>query len=135
MFEIMPYHYDQNLFRLFDQMLDLPNQMGQIRTDIIDEGENYLLLAELPGFKKEDIKIEIYENYLIIMANHKRKNEVHENNFIRRERIYGSFCRRFEISDTDKDRITASYQNGILSIRLSKTNPAYKEASKRVDIQ
>ncbi len=111
------------------------SRVSTFRTDIQDHKDAYLLEAELPGFSKEEIKLSLDGDLLTISAEHESrreekedKNEAAEGNaekkdapaYVRRERFYGSFSRSFNISEIDTDGIEASYENGILSVRLPK---------------
>ena len=128
MFGMIPFEYrDRNLFNAFDNFersffgnssVDLP----AFRTDIRDAGDKYLLNAELPGFNKEDISLDIKDGILTITAEHNESNDQKDDkgNYIRRERRYGSFRRSFDISGIDENTISASYQNGILELSLPK---------------
>ena len=128
MFGMIPFEYrDRNLFNAFDNFersffgnssVDLP----AFRTDIRDAGDKYLLDAELPGFNKEDISLDIKDGILTITADHNESNDQKDDkgNYIRRERRYGSFRRSFDISGIDENTISASYQNGILELSLPK---------------
>ncbi|WP_394273568.1 Hsp20/alpha crystallin family protein [Butyricicoccus sp.] len=128
MFGMIPFEYrDRNLFNAFDNFersffgnssVDLP----AFRTDIRDAGDKYLLDAELPGFNKEDISLDIKDGILTITAEHNESNDQKDDkgNYIRRERRYGSFRRSFDISGIDENTISASYQNGILELSLPK---------------
>ena len=128
MFGMIPFEYrDRNLFNAFDNFersffgnssVDLP----AFRTDIRDAGDKYLLDAELPGFNKEDISLDIKDGILTITAEHNESNDQKDDkgNYIRRERRYGSFRRSFDISGIDENTISSSYQNGILELSLPK---------------
>jgi HSP20 family protein len=93
---------------------------GTFRTDIMDKGDKYLLQAELPGVKKEDIQIDIDGNDLIVSVSREERKEEKQENFLRRERISGSYCRRFDVSNVDVDNIAASYKDGVLELSLPK---------------
>lgn len=96
------------------------NLFNGFHTDVIDKGDSYKLQAELPGFNKEDIHIDINGDYLTISAEHKEEVKENKENFIRQERYYGSFQRSFNISNVNTNEIDASYQDGILEIKLPK---------------
>jgi len=96
-------------------------------TDIRDEGDHYMLEAELPGFKKEDISLDLKEGILTITATHNEECQVEEGTYIRRERRFGSFQRSFDVSGIDERGITAGYDSGVLSVRLPKVKPAEPE--------
>lgn len=94
-----------------------------MRTDIEDDGNNYLLKIEVPGIKKEDIKISLEEGYLSI--GYKLKNEVKEGSGkrIHTERTEGFYRRDFFVGyDTRKEDIKASMDNGILSVIVPKNS-------------
>lgn len=95
------------------------------RTDIKENEKEYLLEADLPGFKKEDIHIDINEDYLTIQAERhsSHENEDEKKNYVRCERSYGSYARSFDISGIDADKITAKYDNGVLTLTMPKKEP------------
>lgn len=142
MFTLMPFErknselsnyfddFDKAFFRGFPEM----SRLSEFRTDIVDKGDSYALEAELPGFDRQDIKISIEDDMLTISAEHKENKEEKDKNYLRRERRYGSFCRRFDISGIKADAIDASYNNGVLELTLPKQQPVQK-ASRSVEIK
>ncbi|MCI6889285.1 MAG: Hsp20/alpha crystallin family protein [Ruminococcus sp.] len=92
------------------------------KTDIRDEGEKYVMEAELPGFTKEDIKLDINGSYLVLTAEHKNEKDEKDDKgkYIRRERSYGSYTRSFDLTGVDTENISAEYMDGILKIDLPK---------------
>lgn len=126
-----------NIFNDFDK--DFFNDtmpMNTCRTDIKDEGDKYVMEAELPGFDKEDITLDINGSYLVISAEHKSENEQKDDkgHYIRRERAIGSYKRSFDISDVSAESISAKYKNGILMIDLPKKK-AEEPVTKRLEIK
>ena len=103
-----------------DDMLSKFNSSGSFKTDIKETPEEYIVHAELPGVKKEDIKIDYNNNYLTISATRNNESEEKKDNYIRRERSYGSVSRGFYISNVNKDSIKAKFDNGVLNIELPK---------------
>ena len=103
-----------------DDMLSEFNSSGSFKTDIKETPEEYIVHAELPGVKKEDIKIDYNNNYLTISATRNNESEEKKDNYIRRERSYGSVSRGFYISNVNKDSIKAKFDNGVLNIELPK---------------
>ncbi|MBR2304124.1 MAG: Hsp20/alpha crystallin family protein [Ruminococcus sp.] len=125
MFALTPFErrsYDLfNAFHDFEDDFFNSPQLRSFRTDIKDEGDKYLMEAELPGFEKEDIKLDITGNTLTLSAEHKSDTEdKKEDNYIRRERSFGSYQRSFDLTGIDADRIEAEYKNGILELSLPK---------------
>ena len=106
------------------------------RTDVEDTGDAFKLEAELPGFKKEDIKIDVEDDCLTISAERKvdedKKDE--KNNFVKRERYYGSYSRSFDVSGINIDGIEASYTDGVLTLTMPK-KAAEVPASRRLEIK
>jgi len=107
---------------LFDDFFDFPSfpRRDLMRTDIKKVGDNYQIDVELPGFNKEDIKINLDNGYLTISA---RRDESHEEKrddetIIRSERYYGEISRSYYVGDIDESTISAKYNNGILTVLL-----------------
>ena len=113
---------------------DYCRTMNDFKTDIIDNGDSYLLQAELPGYDKSEIGIKLDGDYLTISAEHKEENEEKKDNFIRRERRIGSYSRSFDITGIDAEKITAEYNNGVLDVTLPKVS-ADKKEPKQIEIK
>ncbi len=101
--------------------------------DIVEEKDKYVVKADLPGLKQDDIKIELTDNVLSISG--ERKNERSEEDKSKKyyyyERIYGSFERKFILpNDADVEKIKAKYENGVLMIDIQK-----KESKKPKEIK
>ncbi len=103
-----------------DDMLSKFNSSGSFKTDIKETPEEYIVHAELPGVKKEDIKVDYNNNYLSSSATRNNESEEKKDNYIRRERSYGSVSRGCYISNVNKDSIKAKFDNGVLNIELPK---------------
>ncbi|MCF6460122.1 Hsp20/alpha crystallin family protein [Clostridium sp. Cult3] len=119
----MPREFRWDFDRMFDSMLQEFDDMGSyypLRVDVKEKDKEYLLEAEIPGVDKEDIYLEIRDDILTIAV--ERKEEVNEDkeNYIRRERRYGSFKRAFYVDDVEQDKIKAKFKNGILKVKLPK---------------
>ena len=142
MFGMLPFdRRDDNLFNMFDNFErkffgNTAANLPAFRTDIRDQGDKFLLEAELPGFDKEDIQLELTDGILTIKAEHKENSEEKNDKgeFVRRERRYGSFSRTFDVSGIDENAITASYKSGILELSLPKQAPVVP-ASRQISIQ
>ena len=134
--------FERNTFDLFNAFNDFDKDFfgryttPRFKTDLRDEGDKYVMEAELPGFEKEDIKIDLNGEYLVISAEHKAETEEKDDNtkYIRRERRFGSYKRSFDISDVETEAISAEYKNGILTIELPKKKPS-EPVAKRLEIK
>ena len=111
-------HFEKNFFN------DFPSAVSDIKTDIIDKGDHYILEAELPGFEKDDIKIDVDGDYLIIRAEHNAEKEDKKHHYLRQERSYCTISRSFNISDVKENEIKAEYKNGLLKLNLPKAEGA-----------
>jgi len=144
MFEMMPFNrsHGVDLYHPFRDLEELErslftnNGLNAFRTDIRDTGDAYVLEADLPGMKKEDIHIDIDGDRLSISAERNAVKEEKDENggYIRCERSYGSFSRSFDISGIRAEEISAAYEDGVLKLTLpkqSKTVPA----SRRLEIK
>ncbi|WP_040330476.1 Hsp20/alpha crystallin family protein [Clostridium ihumii] len=117
-----------------DDFLTSSNMMGNFKADIKETPNEYIIDAELPGIKKEDITIDYKNNYLTVSANRQEVIEENNDNYIRKERHYGNFSRSFYIDDIDKISVNARFDNGILSIVLPKLNNKFIDNSTRIRI-
>ena len=94
-------------------------------TDITERENDFLVKVELPGVKKEDVKITLHDGALTIRGEKKLDTESKDANYHRVERSYGSFQRTFALPTSVKaDNVDASFEDGILSITLPKQEEA-----------
>jgi len=101
--------------------------------DIYETPDEVVVVAELPGVRKEDIGIEATEDTLEIRAEVRREEEVKEEAYYRRERYYKAFYRRLRLPVAVKpEGAKASYKDGILTVRLPK---AVVEKKHRITIE
>ncbi|MFH1067909.1 MAG: Hsp20/alpha crystallin family protein [bacterium] len=89
--------------------------------DITEDKKEYLITAELPDVKKEDVKVTVENGVLLITGERKFEREEKDKKIHRIERSYGSFLRSFVVPDNaDGSKITAEFKNGLLKVRLPK---------------
>lgn len=105
-------------------------------TDICEQNDQYLLNMELPGFKKEDIQMELKDGYLLVSATKNADTEEKDDqgHVIRRERYSGSCSRRFYIGDIKQEDVKASFDNGELKITIPKNTVKQVEEKKYLSI-
>ena len=144
MFELTPFVHNNHFLNSYDPFKAMEefeknffgHRFPAFKTDIRETENAYVLDAELPGFSKEDIHAEVRNGYLTIHAEHKTENEEKDekNNYLRRERSYGSFTRSFDLDGINSDEISASYKDGILTLTLPKATQKVEEG-RRLEIQ
>ncbi len=140
MFEMTPFtaknDFMPSLFDQFEKQLfgNFMSDFAPMKTDIVDKGDHYLVQAELPGFDKDDIEMSVDHNRLTIKAEHQTESEDKKENYIRKERSFGSYCRSFDIENIKADEIAASYKDGVLNVTLPKDNASHDEV-KKIEIQ
>ena len=101
------------------------------RLDVIDRDKEFVVRAELPGVEKEDVKVEIMGERLMIEAERKFEEEEEKENFYRHELGYGKLMRTVALPDeVDADNVHAELKEGILSIHLPKIRVAEKHTVK-----
>ena len=89
--------------------------------DISEDEKNIFVEAEVPGVKKENIKITLQDNILTISGEKKKEAEEKKKNFFRSERVYGNFKRSFTLPENiNPDSVEAKFENGILKIQIEK---------------
>lgn len=116
----------KNEFDLLGEMFADPffteHESKIMKTDIKEKTDKYLIGIELPGYQKENIKIDVEDGYLTVHAEINSDNEEkEEGKFVRRERYVGSCSRNFYVGNEVKSEdIKASFKNGILKIEVPK---------------
>jgi len=151
MFELMPFDRRSSRLNAYDPFRELDNleraffddrsgrslaNLGEFRTDIQDKGESYLLEADLPGFNKEDIHIDLDGDTMTIRAERHSEHEEKDKqgNYLRCERSYGSYQRSFDISGIDESGMKAEYTDGVLKLTMPKKSQTVSGA-RRLEIQ
>lgn len=122
-------------FDIFDNMFDdfVPSVSNKMRCDIYEKGGDYHIEMDIPGFNKEDIKIESNDGYLTISAEKSVEDNDEDKNYIRRERSYGRYERTFYVGDYNDEDIEAEFKDGMLRITVPKKEQ--KSDKKYIDIK
>lgn len=102
-------------------------------SELTEEENHYMLSIDLPGMKKEDIKIEVADGTLVISGERKHERRNDANQVHRFEKTYGMFKRSFVLPNTiSADKVEARYENGVLELYLPKTAVAQ---ARKIEIQ
>lgn len=103
------------------------------RVDIVEEDASFIVKAELPEMKKEDVKVTVEDGVLTISGERKMEKEEKNKKYHRIEREYGSFVRAFTLpAGTSGEKVSAEFKDGLLQVRLPKDA---KAAAKAVEIK
>lgn len=132
MANLIPYRYRRNallrpdsllnddFFRSFFAPFATDNFAGNFKVDVRDQGDKYLLEADLPGLKRDQIKIEVDDGILTIRAEMEESKNEEKDNYVMCERRYGRMQRSFNVSGVNESAITAEFTDGVLKLNLPK---------------
>jgi len=122
-----PRSFAREIDTLFNDLLDFPAFRSEVDSDFVprvnikEDKDNVRLSFELPGMKKDDIKVSIKDNMMTVSGRRESKKEEKDEKYIRTEIRSGSFCRSFTLPDTiNTEKISADYKDGILEVALAK---------------
>ena len=141
MFSMIPFRtvsrtprlYDDRFLRSFFDMSD--SIRSAFHVDVRDQGNTYLLDAELPGFKQEEIELSVDNDLLTITANRMSEQKEEKENYLFCERRSGRTQRSFQLEGIDAEKSQAHYENGILSVTLPKLTPVPINNQRKIPIQ
>ena len=126
--------------RLFNTFFDTPTTGNGSTTrrwipaiDLVETEDDFVLKADLPGLKEEDVSIEVEENVLTVSGERKAEHEDKREGYVRVERSYGSFRRSLTLpKGVDAEAVTANFDNGVLEVHIPKPE---ERKPRRVAIQ
>lgn len=103
-------------------------RMPSIDVDVYEEKDEIVAKAELPGLSKDDISVSLTDSTLTIRGEKKKEDEVKDESYFYSERSYGSFARSIELpTEVQAEKVKANFKNGILVIRLPKSEQAKRK--------
>jgi HSP20 family protein len=120
-------------FRGFEWPIEyeLPTRIPYV--DVIDSGTEYVVKAELPGLKKENVQIEVGTNEVSLTAKSSVETEERGKTYLHRERAFSMFRRRIGFGESiDTEKVSASMAEGILEIKLPKLEPKLEKKRKKI---
>jgi HSP20 family protein len=126
----MPNLFDDDFFPV------LSNRTSSMpAVNIREDEKNYVLDLAIPGMDKKDLKIDMNEDVLTISSESRNEAEENRDGYKRKEFSYSSFCRSFYIPENvNKDKIEATYKDGILNVTLPKEAEEKSKISKEIKI-
>ena len=139
MFDIAPFTRRNSGIQKYNDLFDMENffegffndrlfptlykHSAQMKVDIKENENEYILEAELPGIKKEEVNLQIDDDRLTISVQKNEQTEDEKDNYIHKERSYSSMTRSFGIANVDTEKVNAKYENGVLLVALPKKQP------------
>jgi HSP20 family protein len=135
--EMMNFDFEKEFERM-SQPLYGKHSKNMMKTDVRETENSYELDIDLPGFKKDDISVQLDNGYLSIRAAKglDKDEEQKDGQYIRRERYAGSMSRTFYVGNTlTQNDIHAKFEDGILKLSVPKQEPAKLEQSKYIAIE
>ena len=118
----------------FDDFAPMPRMPRMdMKCDIYEKGGNVHIELDVPGFDKKDIKIDVEDGILTVEATKDEEKEDESKNYYKKERVYGSFKRQFNVGDISEEDINAKFNNGVLEISFPKEEK--KESKKFIEIK
>lgn len=118
---------------LDDVFEDFNSNNNSMKCDVYEKDDAYNIEVDVPGFKKEDINIDVDNGYLTVKASKHFDETDKGKNYICRERRYGKFERSFYLGDLKTDDVEASFENGTLKIKVPKVEDS--KDKKRIEIK
>ena len=118
--------------RMFSELQNGETRKWGIALDVIERDDKYVLRADVPGIKPDEVKIEVEDDVLTVSAEHEESEEETKDNYLCRERRYGSFSRSVRLPDgVTADQVEATCKDGVLEVSFPKPQ---KEERKAVTI-
>jgi HSP20 family protein len=131
---VRPEPFSTEFNRLFNSLWETPAgaQRWVPEMDLVETEDHYLLKADLPGMKQDDVSIEFGDGTLTIAGERKAGYERKEKGFFRLERSFGKFSRSLTLPDgIDPDKIAAEFHDGVLEVRIPKPE---ERKPRRIDV-
>ena len=111
------------------------DQLATPAVDIVENEKSFKVEAELPGMDQDDVEVTINDNYLTVKGEKKESKEDKDDNYVRRERYYGSYQRTISLPETaNTDKAKATFKKGVLQVEIPKKEEAIKP-SKKLEIK
>ena len=117
----------------FDELESPKKPKSMMNCDIYETESEYHIEMDTPGFKKEDIKMELSNGYLTISAEKKNNSDEEGKKYIRRERVYAKEMRQFYVGDIDENKVKAEFKDGMLLVSVPKESKE-RETKKIINI-
>lgn len=121
--QMMDNFFNEDFFSPFS------NMSNNLRVDLKETEDAYLIEVDLPGITKDDIALQYANNYLTIAAKRQESREEDTGKYLRRERRYGEFQRSFYVGNVQENKIAAAFKDGVLTVTLPKEDRNLRKIS------
>ena len=130
-------YYLDYIDRYFSELpKPLQKFIRDVTCDLDDQGNQFILTADLPGMEKDEVNVNVLDSQIEISAEHKESKDEEKNDYVRRERSHVKYYRSLELHEEIKSsKVEAKMNNGILTVQMPKTTPAKVEKQIAVKIQ
>ncbi|KHE92845.1 MAG: Hsp20/alpha crystallin family protein [Candidatus Scalindua rubra] len=133
-----PWREMEDMFGRYDRAVGLPRSGSREimtaddwcpRVDIVENDNEFVIKAEIPEVKKEDIKVSVDNGVLTLKGERKQEKEEKGKKFHRVERCFGSFTRSFTLPENvDESKVKATFKDGMLNLQVPKTEETKPKA-------
>jgi HSP20 family protein len=121
----------ERIDRAFDELITGSRKSHRLSIDVIEAKDRFLMRADVPGIEPDDVKIEIEDDTLTVSGEHEESKEEKKDNYVRRERHYGSFSRSMSVpKGIDADDIEATISDGVLEVSIPKPKSTQTQQNK-----
>lgn len=122
--------------KAFSSFPSMPMPKMHTSCDVIDEGKQFRVKMDVPGIKKNEIKLDVTENSIQISGEHKEESEDKKKNYLKKERSQVSYYRTLPLSENIiTSKVKAKLSDGVLEITLPKAKPTKVQKKKSVSVQ
>ncbi len=111
---------------------------GFMRTDISKRKGNYVFDIDIPGYQKDDIKVQLNDGYLNVWVEKPKSttvDNVEEYEWLHQERFNGEYSRSFYVGCSNEAKANATYHNGVLTVVIPEDETTYKDSSKYINVE
>jgi HSP20 family protein len=106
------------------------------QVEVSEKGGNLVVCADLPGLRKEDVHLEVHDDYLVLEGERRSEREENQEGLYRTERSYGRFYRTIPLPEgTDPDQVRASFRDGVLEVTVPMPSREEQQRGRRIEIQ
>lgn len=129
-------NFRKDMEKAFSSFPAILPKMSHTSCDVIDEGSQFRVKMDVPGIKKNEVKLNVTDNSIEVSAEHKEESEEKKKNYLRKERSHVSYYRSLPLSEKiSSDKVTAKLDDGVLDITLPKSKPTETQKKKPIPIQ